>query len=166
MRTPSSSRAIDIFLIGSCFFIASLFVFEKESLCRLLPGMRTLYKAVGISLIEKTPLEIKNLTAHLIPYKGKDILSVTGTVVNTSNRPVRIPPLVIHLLSQEGSPLYAWTHETARAPLEEPEDRGQKVPFFPLAPLETELFRARLASPPQDAYSVGVFFLEKGTSPS
>ncbi len=166
MPTSSFSRVIDTFLIASCFYVASLLIFEKESLCRLLPGMRTIYGFIGAPLATKAPLEIKNLTAHLITYKGKDILSVTGTVVNTSNHPARIPPLAIHLLSQEGSALYTWTHEASRPPpQEEFEDDDGEAQSPPLAPMQSELFRARLASPPQDAYSVGVFFLEKGAAP-
>jgi hypothetical protein len=162
MLTTFLNRAINVFLILSCFYVSSFLILERQRICHWLPGMTNLYEIFGFPISAKSPLLLKNLTAHVISYKGKDILSVTGTIVNTSRKSIVVPPLAIRVLSQEGSPLYTWTHEASKRTSQMDDDEGLERKSIPLGAMQSELFRARLASPPQDAYSVGVFFMKQG----
>jgi hypothetical protein len=98
------------------------------------------------------PVNVRGVALTNISYKqeyegGQPVLSVTGKVVNMSNREQPVPEIRVVLMDDAKRELYHWTFDAG-------------VPT--LKPARKRRFMTRLSSPPADARNLNVRFAEAG----
>ena len=118
----------------------------RETIAGLWPQSASLYAALGM------PVNARGIALTDIAYKqeyedGQPVLSVTGKVVNVSNRELPVPDIRVVLLDEQQHELYRWTFD-AGIPTLKP---GAESPFM-----------TRLSSPPPEARNLNVRFAETG----
>jgi predicted Zn finger-like uncharacterized protein len=120
----------------------------RETIASVWPPSATLYSLLGM------PVNVRGVALTNISYKqeyesGQPVLSVTGKVVNVSNRDQPVPEIRVILMDDAKRELYHWTFD-AGVPSLKP---GAETPFT-----------TRLSSPPADARNLNVRFAEAGDS--
>lgn len=115
-------------------------VHYRQSVVRLWPASARFYSAVGLG-VNVTGIAITDIGLRQEVQDGTPILSVTGKIVNVSNRDQPIPKLRIVLLDDSKRELYGWTFDP-------------DIP--PLKPGAEGSFGTKLPSPPPDAHSATV----------
>ena len=115
-------------------------VHYRQTVVRLWPGSERLYSSVGLP-VNLTGLEITNVDFRQELQGDVPVLSVTGDVVNVSDRDQAIPKLRVVLRDVSSRELYRWTFDP-------------QIP--PLRPGSQSAFDTTLPSPPPDARSVDV----------
>lgn len=118
----------------------------RETIASVWPPSATLYSMLGM------PVNVRGVALTNISYKqeyeaGQPVLSVTGKVVNMSNREQPVPEIRVVLMDDAKRELYHWTFD-AGVPTLKP---GAETPFM-----------TRLSSPPADARNLNVRFAEAG----
>jgi predicted Zn finger-like uncharacterized protein len=118
----------------------------RETIASVWPPSASLYRALGM------PVNVRGVTLTNISYKqeyegGQPVLSVTGKIVNVSNREQPVPEIRVVLMDDAKRELYHWTFD-AGVPTLKP---GAETPFT-----------TRLSSPPADARNLNVRFAEAG----
>ena len=115
-------------------------VHYRQTVVRLWPASARLYAAARLP-VNLTGIAITNIDLRQELQDGMPILSVTGDVVNVSNRDQPIPKLRVVLLDDSKRELYRWTFD----------------PGIPsLKPGSRRVFDTKLPSPPPDARSATV----------
>ena len=112
-------------------------VHYRQTVVRLWPASARLYSAVRLP-VNLTGIAITNIDLRQELQDGMPVLSVTGDVLNVSNREQPIPKLRVVLLDDSKRELYRWTFD----------------PGIPsLKPGSRRVFDTKLPSPPPDARS-------------
>jgi predicted Zn finger-like uncharacterized protein len=120
----------------------------RETIASVWPPSATLYSILGM------PVNVRGVALTNISYKqeyeaGQPVLSVTGKVVNMSNREQPVPETRVVLMDDAKRELYHWTFDAGVSTLKP----GAETPFA-----------TRLSSPPADARNLNVRFAEAGDS--
>ena len=132
-----------LFLIGA---IGWSIVQYRQTIASLWPQSASLYALAGM------PVNVRGIALTNIAYRqeyedGQPVLSVTGKVVNTSNKDQAVPEIRVVLLDDAKHELYQWTFDAG-------------IPT--LKPGSESAFVTRLSSPPAEARNLDVRFVETG----
>ena len=112
----------------------------RQVIVRLWPESARFYSAAGLP-VNLTGIAIRNVGLRQQVQDGMPILSVTGTIVNVSNRDQPIPKLRAILFDESRRELYRWTFDAG---------------IMTLSPGGSKNFGANLPNPPPDARTVNV----------
>lgn len=118
----------------------------RQTVANLWPQSASLYAALGM------PVNVRGMALVNIAYQqdfenGQPVLSVTGKVVNISDRELPVPGLRVVLTDDSKHELYHWTFDVG-------------VPTLK-AGAESD-FVTRLSSPPPEARNLNISFSEAG----
>jgi hypothetical protein len=135
-------------LIGLLGSIGWASITYRETIASVWPPSASLYSLLGM------PVNVRGIALTNIAYKqeyesGQPVLSVTGKIVNVSDREQPVPEIRVILMDDAKRELYHWTFD-AGVPTLKP---GAESPFT-----------TRLSSPPADARNLNVRFAEAGDS--
>ena len=114
------------------------------------PLIARAYAAIGLP-VNVRGLDIRHVKAMLFDDGGRKTLGVEGEIVNLTPTTQAIPELSFGLRNEGGREVYTWT---STAQVSRIEKDG------------TILFRARLASPPEDVQDVLVHFVKLEPKPT
>jgi predicted Zn finger-like uncharacterized protein len=124
--------------------IAGLIVWRTD-VVRLLPQTAGFFKLAGIN-VNLRNLVIEDVRVSTETVDGAPVTVIEGAISTTSFRPMEIPRLRFVVRDAGGTQVYAWNAVLEQAVV----NPGEKVPF-----------KARLASPPPNAYDLVVRFFNK-----
>ena len=118
----------------------------RQTIVELWPGVTPLYELAGL------PVQDEGITLTDIGYQhevedGQPVLSVSGKVVNISNRELPVPIIRVMLSDQDQHEIYHWMFDTGVQTLKP----GAESPFV-----------TRLSSPPAEARTLNIRFAEAG----
>ena len=118
----------------------------RQSIAELWPQSATVYAALGM------PVNARGLAIEDLSYKqevedGESVLSITGRIVNITNRELAVPELHASLSDDAKRELYHWNFDAGVTTLKPGADAA---------------FMTRLASPPTEARMVDVRFAQTG----
>jgi predicted Zn finger-like uncharacterized protein len=118
----------------------------RQTIVELWPGVAPLYEVLGM------PVETEGIALIDIAYKhevedGQAVLSVTGKIVNVSDRELPVPIIRVMLSDEAQQEIYHWMFD-AGVPSLEP---GAERPFV-----------TRLSSPPAEARNLNIRFAQAG----
>jgi predicted Zn finger-like uncharacterized protein len=121
----------------------------RQTVANLWPQTASVYAVLGM------PVNTRGIALVNIAYRqeyedGQPVLSVTGKVVNVSNRELPVPKLRVVLTDDAKHELYHWTFDVGVQTLEP----GAESPFL-----------TRLSSPPPDARNLNIRFADAGEGP-
>ena len=124
--------------------IAGLIIWRTD-VVRLLPQTAAFFKLAGIN-VNLRNLVIEDVRVSTETVDGAPVTVIEGAISTTSFKPVEIPRLRFVVRDASGSQVYAWNAVLEQAVA----NPGEKVSF-----------KARLASPPPNAYDLIVRFFNK-----
>ncbi len=150
MKSPRSKGALAGQLVGWAALIIVVVavgwsvVQFRQTIANLWPQSASLYAALGM------PVNLRGIALTDVAYQqefedGLPVLSVTGKVVNVSDRELPVPELQVVLTDDARRELYHWTFDAG-------------VPS--LKPGAESAFTTRLSSPPADARNLNIRFAE------
>jgi len=118
----------------------------RQTIVELWPGVAPLYEVVGL------PVETEGIALIDVAYQhevedGQPVLSVTGKIVNVSDRELPVPIIRVMLSDQDQHEIYHWMFNTGVQSLRP----GAESPFV-----------TRLSSPPPEARNLNIRFAEAG----
>ncbi len=118
----------------------------RQAIANLWPPSASIYAVIGM------PVNVRGIALVDVAYQqavedGQQVLSVSGKVVNISDRELPVPVIRVVLTDQAKRELYHWTFDVG-VPTLKP---GGQSPFV-----------TRLSSPPPDARNVDIRFAEAG----
>ncbi len=121
----------------------------RDEVVRTLPQTASFFAAIGL------PVNLRNLKFEDVKIlkdaqDGVNVLVVQGTIVSTTNKPVTVPRLRFAARDAAGQDIYTWTALPSRSIL---------------GPGEHLEFHSRLASPPANARTVMVRFVNPQDAP-
>ncbi|MFN3481475.1 MAG: FxLYD domain-containing protein [Rhabdaerophilum calidifontis] len=145
IEKPSRFRPIAAMAMAAGLGTFATLVALRHETVRLVPETAPLFEAFGLGITPRG-LDIRDVHGRLVAEENRETLEITGTIVNPTRQPMKIPVLRLSIRNQAGQDIYVWT-----ATADQPE----------LAPGETTQFRRRLASPPAESFSVMVRFVAK-----
>jgi hypothetical protein len=118
----------------------------RQAIASLWPRSASLYAAVGLP-VNVRGIQLTNIAYQQEYQNGQPVLSVTGKVVNISNRELPVPEIRVVLLDDAKHELYHWNFDAG-------------IPT--LKPGGESTFVTRLSSPPPEARNLNVRFAESG----
>lgn len=142
---PSRMRPVAAMVAAAGFGTLATLVALRHETVRMVPETAALFEAFGLG-VGARGLDIRDVHSRLMSEEGRETLEVTGSIVNPTKAPIKIPVLRLSIRNATGQDIYVWT-----ATADQPE----------LMPGEATSFRRRLASPPADAHAVMVRFVAK-----
>lgn len=118
----------------------------RQTIVELWPGLAPLYDVVGL------PVEADGIALIDVAYQhevedGQPVLSVTGKVVNISDRELPVPIIRVMLSDSDQHEIYHWMFNAGIQSLKP----GAQSPFV-----------TRLSSPPPEARNLNIRFAEAG----
>lgn len=118
----------------------------RQTIVELWPGVGPLYDVLGL------PVETEGIALTDIAYQhevedGQPVLSVTGKIVNVSDRELPVPIIRVMLSDQDQHEIYHWMFNA-----------GVQT----LKPGAESSFITRLSSPPAEARNLNIRFAEAG----
>ena len=118
----------------------------RQTIVELWPGVALLYEVVGL------PVDAEGIALIDVAYQhevedGQPVLSVTGKVVNVSDRELPVPVIRVMLSDEAQHEIYHWMFDAGVQSLKP----GAESPFV-----------TRLSSPPPEARSLNIRFAEAG----
>ena len=118
----------------------------RQAIANLWPPSASIYSFLGM------PVNVRGIALIDVSYQqavedGQQVLSVSGKVVNVSDRELPVPVIRVVLTDQAKRELYHWTFDVGVSSLKP----GAQSPFV-----------TRLSSPPPDARNVDIRFAEAG----
>jgi len=118
----------------------------RQTIVELWPGLAPLYEVVGL------PVESEGIALIDVAYQhevedGQPVLSVSGKIVNVSDRELPVPIIRVMLSDQEQHEIYHWMFNAGVQSLKP----GAESPFV-----------TRLSSPPPEARNLNIRFAEAG----
>jgi hypothetical protein len=121
-------------------------VHYRQTISIYWPQSASLYSAMGM------PVNTRGVALTNVAYQqqfedGQPVLSVTGKVVNVSNREQLVPEIRVVLMDDANRELYHWTFDVGVVSLQP----GAESPFM-----------TRLSSPPPEARNLNIRFAEAG----
>ena len=123
------------------FAVNVALILGRSEVVSYFPQTASLFSAIGLP-VNLRQLKFENVSIKPNGAAGEG-LTVTGTIVSTASKPIKVPPLRFAARNAAGQEIYTWTAMPARRTL----DAGEKLDF-----------RSDLASPPPDAKDVLVRF--------
>ncbi|ODT71024.1 MAG: hypothetical protein ABS75_09830 [Pelagibacterium sp. SCN 63-23] len=124
--------------------------FARVSIVERYPDLAGLYEAVGLG-VNVVGLDFTNLETLKTFSSGNDVLMVSAQIVGRNLVPIRVPPVVISLLDDEGQAVYEWSVMPR---------------VSDLMVGERATFDTRLSLPPSEAVRVRLSFAGMGASPA
>jgi hypothetical protein len=118
----------------------------RQTIVSVWPRSASLYAALGLP-VNTRGIELTNISYQQEYEGGQPVLSVTGKVVNVSNRELPVPEIRVVLLDDAKRELYHWNFDAG-------------IPT--LKPGGESTFVTRLSSPPPEARNLNVRFAESG----
>jgi predicted Zn finger-like uncharacterized protein len=118
----------------------------RQAIASLWPQSASLYAAVGLP-VNVRGIQLTNISYQQEYQDGQPVLSVTGKVVNISNRELPVPEIRVVLLDDAKHELYHWNFDAG-------------IPT--LKPGGESTFVTRLSSPPPEARNLNVRVAESG----
>lgn len=137
-------RVLRIAGIGLLVAVIGGGVVFRTEVVRLVPDLAGLYSGIGLK-VNVIGLDFTEVTTLLSRRGDSDVMTVNATIHGVEPRRVVVPPVVVTLLDDNGSPVYAWSVAPRQGDLE---------------PGETFGFSAELASPPANARQVRLSFAD------
>ena len=118
----------------------------RQTIVELWPGVAPLYEVMGL------PVQSEGITLTDIAYQhevedGQPVLSVSGKVVNVSDRELPVPIIRVMLSDSDQHEIYHWMFNAGVQSLKP----GAESPFV-----------TRLSSPPAEARNLNIRFAEAG----
>ena len=118
----------------------------RQTIVELWPGVAPLYEVVGL------PVETEGIALIDVAYQhevedGQPVLSVTGKIVNVSDRELPVPVIRVMLSDEAQHEIYHWMFDTG---------------VQSLKPGAESQFVTRLSSPPPEARNLNIRFAEAG----
>jgi len=118
----------------------------RQTIVELWPGVAPLYEVLGL------PVETEGIALIDVAYQhevedGQPVLSVTGKIVNISDRELPVPIIRVMLSDQDQHEIYHWMFNSGVQSLRP----GAESPFI-----------TRLSSPPPEARNLNIRFAEAG----
>src|SRR4030095_5492650 len=118
----------------------------RQTIVELWPGVAPLYDVLGL------PVEAQGIALTDIAYQhevedGQPVLSVTGKIVNVSDRELPVPIIRVMLSDEAQHEIYHWMFNTG---------------VQSLKPGAESAFVTRLSSPPAEARNLNIRFAEAG----
>jgi len=118
----------------------------RQTIVELWPGVAPLYEVLGL------PVETEGIALIDVAYQhevedGQPVLSVTGKIVNVSDRELPVPVIRVMLSDEAQREIYHWMFDTGVQSLKP----GAESPFV-----------TRLSSPPAEARNLNIRFAEAG----
>jgi predicted Zn finger-like uncharacterized protein len=115
---------------------------SPESTVLLFPASMRLFDALGMD-VNIYGLEVRRVEQQHVVVDGTRVISITGEIVNISDRDRKVPSLRFTLQNNAKDEVYAWTLDSG---------------IRPLRPGEMTTFTTRVASPPPVAENVQIRF--------
>ncbi|MDP3314780.1 MAG: zinc-ribbon domain-containing protein [Devosia sp.] len=137
-------RVLRIAGIGLLLAVVGGGILFRTEIVRTLPDLAGLYSSVGLT-VNVIGLEFSEVTTVVSRRGASDVMTVHATIAGAERRRVVVPPVVVTLLGDDGSPVYAWSVAPKQGDLE---------------PGEAIVFSAELASPPSGARQVRLSFAD------
>jgi predicted Zn finger-like uncharacterized protein len=133
-------------LVFLAVFVGWATVQFRQPIVDMWPQTASLYNAVGL------PVIVRGITLSNIAYQqqvedGQPVLSVTGKVINASDRELPVPIIRVVLTDDSKHEVYHWTFD---------------VGVSTLKPGAESSFVTRLSSPPPEARNLNIRFAEAG----
>lgn len=122
-------------------------VAARRPLVAMAPGLASLYGRLGLD-VNRVGLALDDVRTLRDVADGAPGLVVEGTIRNLGSAVAEVPPLRLVLVDGAGVRVGGWQQEPGQPRLQ---------------PRETQKFRARLATPPDQARKVSVSFALGGT---
>jgi predicted Zn finger-like uncharacterized protein len=120
----------------------ALALLNPEVTVRLFPASMVVFDKLG-SAVNIYGLEVRGVAQQHVIIEGTRVISITGQIVNVSDRDRKVPSLRFTLLNNARDGVYAWTLDSG---------------IRPLRPGEMTTFTTRVASPPPAAENVQIRF--------
>ncbi|MEC9369519.1 MAG: DUF3426 domain-containing protein [Pseudomonadota bacterium] len=117
-------------------------VTERAQVVQALPGSAWVYERLGLP-VNVRGLEFRKLAYGWTAVAGRQMLEVSGEVVNVSDRPRKVPSIEFALRDAQNTEIYQWTEDL----------RAETVPVGGVFP-----FKASIDSPPKGAANLQVRF--------
>jgi predicted Zn finger-like uncharacterized protein len=136
-------------LAVSCLAVVAYGLMGRTQIVRTFPETAKFYETIGFP-VNLRGLDFAKVRSETTTSDQEAFLVVEGDIVNIAGKIMPVPPLEIVLRDQNSQKLYTWTVDPPRPEL----NAG-----------ETMKFRARLASPPEDAKKVFVRFPVEKSKP-
>lgn len=140
----AKARPITAMVMAAGLATFGTVVLLRQETIRLFPASAQLFESVGLGVARG--LDIGDVRSRLVQDESRETLEVTGTIVNHSKAPQKIPVMRLSIRTNTGQEIYVWTANA---------DQNE------LAPGEKTRFSRRLASPPAESHSVQVRFVAK-----
>ena len=118
----------------------------RQTIVELWPGVAPLYEVVGLP-VEAEGIELVDIGYQHEVEDGQPVLSVSGKIVNVSDRELPVPIIRVMLSDEAQNEIYHWMFN-AGVPSLEP---GAERPFV-----------TRLSSPPAEARNLNIRFAQAG----
>jgi hypothetical protein len=115
---------------------------EPEMTVRLFPASIRLFDGLGMP-VNIYGLEVRRIEQQHVIVDGTRVISITGEIVNISERDRKVPSIRFILQNNARNDVYAWTLDSG---------------IRPLRPGEMTTFTTRVASPPAVAENVQIRF--------
>jgi len=96
-----AAAALLVLIIGGGLFF-------RVNIVQQFPSLAGLYETVGLG-VNVVGLEIRDLKTMRSQRAGSDLLSIEARIHSVANRRVVVPPVVVSLFDEKGSPLYEWS---------------------------------------------------------
>lgn len=147
-RKRNQGRAVGIaWGIGAGVFavaLAGAILFRNE-VAEAFPKAASIYRLVGLE-VNRFGLALENVNAKRSFDGTTPVLTVTGSVVNTSDERVATPQLRVTLKDESGKEVQTWT-DNFKVPSLGPKERSEFVSRFEAPPVETYRLTVSFARP-------------------
>jgi predicted Zn finger-like uncharacterized protein len=120
----------------------ALALLNPETTVRFFPASMLLFDRLGAQ-VNIYGLELRRIEQQHIIVEGTRVISITGEIVNVSDRDRKVPSLRFTLQNNGKDDVYAWTLDSG---------------IRPLRPGEMTTFTTRVASPPPAAENAQIRF--------
>lgn len=137
-------RGIRLAAVSSLLVLIAGAVVLRTEIVRQFPDLAGAYEAVGLE-VNVAGLEFRDVTTLMTLRNGNSVMQVDARIYNVAGRRVRVPPVVITLVDDSGTPLYEWRVATE---------------VRELAAGEVTEFTTQLTSPPQGAARARLAFTD------